>query len=269
MRFILFLSCSSLYLEFSVSFLSPLLFKRIDTQRFALSGFSSSFLDAISIEVSKSVGERYDAASFRDNGGGGGGGAQVGIVVDKHGQEYFVKSGSLGQYEMLKAEYLGIKEIYNTNTIRLPRPIAIGSSDYNAFVVFEKLSLGGYGKAELMAEKLAALHRCTSTDGKFGWSINNTIGATFQPNVPTEKWSDFWDEHRLGHMLKLARREGASFPPQLEQSLREKVKQILDAHECIPSLVHGDLWSGNQAFTKEGDPVIFDPAVYVRRSFRN
>ena len=55
----------------------------------------------------------------------------------------------------------------------------------------------------------------------------------------------------------------ATISPQFEQSLREKVKKILDAHVCEPSLVHGDLWSGNQAYTKEGDPVIFDPAVYV------
>lgn len=59
----------------------------------------------------------------------------------------------------------------------------------------------------------------------------------------------------------------ATFSPQVEQSLREKVKKILDAHVCEPSLVHGDLWSGNQAYTKgnpDGEPVIFDPAVYVR-----
>ena len=60
----------------------------------------------------------------------------------------------------------------------------------------------------------------------------------------------------------------ATFSPQVEQSLRDKVKKILDAHVCEPSLVHGDLWSGNQAYTKEGDPVIFDPAVYVRRVSR-
>ena len=29
-----------------------------------------------------------------------------------------------------------------------------------------------------------------------------------------------------------------------------------------PSLLHGDLWSGNAARTAGGEPVIFDPAVY-------
>ena len=109
---------------------------------------------------------------------------------------------------MLRAEYFGVKEIYDTGTIRVPQPIAIGVSDYDAFVVFEKLNLGGMGKPERMAEKLAAMHRCISPSGKFGWKMDNTIGATFQPNTETETWSEFWDKYRLGHMLSLAKREG-------------------------------------------------------------
>ena len=30
----------------------------------------------------------------------------------------------------------------------------------------------------------------------------------------------------------------------------------------IASLLHGDLWSGNYAFDDDGQPVVFDPAVY-------
>jgi len=39
------------------------------------------------------------------------------------------------------------------------------------------------------------------------------------------------------------------------------VCDILDAHAPQPSLVHGDLWSGNVGFLA-GAPVLFDPAVY-------
>jgi len=136
----------------------------------------------------------------------------------------------------------------------------VGTSDSTAYLVFEKLSLGGYGDAARYAKELAAMHTTRSPNNKFGFHINNTCGATFQPNSWTDTWADFWDEHRLGHMLTLAKRDGASFPQ--EKDLRAKVRSVLEAHECIPSLVHGDLWSGNQAYTKDGDPVIFDPAVY-------
>ena len=36
----------------------------------------------------------------------------------------------------------------------------------------------------------------------------------------------------------------------------------MQGHEPSASLLHGDLWTGNKAFTFEGQPVIFDPATY-------
>jgi fructosamine-3-kinase len=34
------------------------------------------------------------------------------------------------------------------------------------------------------------------------------------------------------------------------------------SYRPAPSLLHGDLWSGNAAFLRNGTPVVFDPAVY-------
>ena len=44
--------------------------------------------------------------------------------------------------------------------------------------------------------------------------------------------------------------------------LLEKVPEILSGHDPEPSLLHGDLWGGNASFDQNGDPVIYDPAVY-------
>jgi fructosamine-3-kinase len=126
--------------------------------------------------------------------------------------------------------------MYNTNTIRVPKPIAVGTSNYNSFVIFEKLSIGGYGDPIVYAKKLAAIHKWTSSTNQYGYSINNTIGATFQPNTWTTSWSDFWDTYRLGHMLQLCKRDGLEFS--YENQLRDKVRTILSQHTCVPSLVH-------------------------------
>ena len=62
-------------------------------------------------------------------------------------------------------------------------------------------------------------------------------------------------------MLALCRRDGAIYPH--EKEVQKKIKRLLEAHSSVvPSLVHGDLWSGNQGWTTQGEPVIFDPAPY-------
>jgi protein-ribulosamine 3-kinase len=60
-------------------------------------------------------------------------------------------------------------------------------------------------------------------------------------------------ERRLQPQLELARQNGFSIDlPRIG---------LLESHKPAPSLLHGDLWSGNTGFTPQG-PVVFDPAVY-------
>ena len=82
-------------------------------------------------------------------------------------------------------------------------------------------------------------------------------------NTQTEDWIEFWREQRLGFQLNLAKQNGASL------SLYNKGTELLNNlyvfySDYTPqaSLLHGDLWSGNYGYLKEGTPVIFDPAVY-------
>ena len=219
-----------------------------------------SLLTTINREISANVGRSFKG-NYESSGMGGGGGASVGVIKDPSTNEaFFYKSSGLMGYNMLQAEYIGIKEMYDTHTIRVPKPICYGTSSSNSYVVFERLSLGGVGSSKRYAEELAAMHKKTSDNGCYGFHINNTIGATFQPNTWETSWAEFYDKHRLGHMFTLCRRDGLVFTH--ETLLRKRVYNLLAQHPCVPSLVHGDLWSGNQAYTKEGDPVIFDPATY-------
>jgi fructosamine-3-kinase len=110
-----------------------------------------------------------------------------------------------------------------------------------------------------MGTALAAMHRVTSDRG-FGWHQPNTIGATPQPNPWTPTWLEFYREYRLRHQFRLAGRRGGRFPRQHE--LLMALPDLLAGHAPAPSLVHGDLWSGNAAVTQSGDPVILDPATY-------
>jgi fructosamine-3-kinase len=231
--------------------------------RIGVAMLSKASLSEISASISKATGRAFTAKYPASGGMSGGGGASVGTIEDVHdpSRSYFYKAAGLYEFDMLRAEYHGISSMFSTNTIKVPQPICYGTSDAVSYAIFERLSLGGYGVGDKLGEKLAAMHQCTSPNNMFGYDIDNTIGATPQPNKWCSSWTEFWLTHRLGHMLSLCKRDGATFP--YERELVEKVKAILDDHDCQPSLVHGDLWSGNQAYTKEGEPVIFDPATYV------
>lgn len=159
------------------------------------------------------------------------------------------------------AEAEGLNAIAATNTIRVPRPIAHGSAGRQSYLILEYLELSSRGDAKLLGEQLAALHRCSAK--QFGFAQDNFIGTTPQPNGWKNSWIDFWREHRLGFQLRLAEESG--YGGQL-QSLGEKLLDALPAffagYTPQPSLLHGDLWSGNHAFLADGTPIIFDPAAY-------
>lgn len=109
--------------------------------------------------------------------------------------------------------------------------------------------------------QLAQQHRITT--GRFGWHRQNTIGSTPQCNDWCDDWQTFFRERRLRFQLELARRNGHG---DALLASGERLLQVLPAligdHRPAPSLLHGDLWSGNTAMDADGVPVIFDPAVY-------
>ncbi len=131
----------------------------------------------------------------------------------------------------------------------------------NSYLVLEYLKLSARGNDRLLGEQLAALHRCTGE--AFGFARDNFIGTSPQPNAWRDDWIDFWREQRLEFQLNLAAKNG--YGGQL-QSLGEKLLDALpsffEGYTPAPSLLHGDLWSGNHAFLADGTPTIFDPAAY-------
>lgn len=93
--------------------------------------------------------------------------------------------------------------------------------------------------------------------------MNNTIGDTPQPNGWMDDWVEFFRERRIGHQLKLARDAQLS---QLGGEVMEKMPEWFEGIGPIkPSILHGDLWSGNIG-TVDGAPSAFDPAVYYGHS---
>jgi len=177
------------------------------------------------------------------------------------GVDAFVKLNSADQLEMFAAEAEGLKELAAANAIRVPEPITWGKVEGHSFLALEYLELGGRLDPQRLGLQLAELHRRYGEH--FGWHRDNTIGATPQVNTPSGDWIQFWRDHRLGYQLELAESNGHRGRLQEQgQALLEALPAFFDGYDPWPSLLHGDLWGGNCDADREGQPVLYDPAVY-------
>lgn len=58
------------------------------------------------------------------------------------GKSYFVKVNNASSLDMFVAEAEGLREIYDTNTILVPKPICYGVAGNQSYLVLEYLELG-------------------------------------------------------------------------------------------------------------------------------
>ncbi len=174
---------------------------------------------------------------------------------------YFVKFNNADKLDMFAAEAAGLQELGRADGLHIPAPLCWGEDGLTAWLVMENLQLGGSPQPVALGEGLAAMHRIRHS--QFGWHRDNTIGSTPQPNSPTDSWVDFWREQRLRFQLELASSNGAGNElASSGEKLLEQIPLLFTAYQPKASLLHGDLWSGNHAYTLAGRPTIFDPAVY-------
>lgn len=166
-----------------------------------------------------------------------------------------------GETGVLDAEAAGLAELERAGAVRVPAVMACGVDSGRDWLLLEYLPLEtpSRGAWADFGRALAAQHRVTAD--AHGWYRDNFIGATTQPNPREMDWRVFYRDARLGHQLRLARERG------LDGATTRQVEAVMGALEKLvpvspePSLLHGDLWSGNIAAVGN-TPVIYDPAVY-------
>ena len=175
----------------------------------------------------------------------------------------FVKVAARASPAMFESEAAGLAELERAEAVRVPRVLGVGSGAGVAWLALEWIDMGPYARAtdSLLGERLALQHH--RTQPSFGWNRDNTIGSTPQPNGECADWVSFFRNRRLRLQLDLAAANG--FRGHLQrrgEALLERMSGLFATHQPVASLLHGDLWSGNRAADGQGQPVIFDPAVY-------
>ncbi len=176
--------------------------------------------------------------------------------------DFFLKWNESKSADFFEVEAKGLALLKSSGAIRTPEVLGVGEVDGVSFLLLEYIE-GGYPRAvfwERLGEQLADMH--SNYGDAFGLPYNNFIGQLPQNNEPQKDGVTFFIEKRLRVQAGLALYNGLvkeEFLKQMDQ-FYEKLPSLLPKEK--PSLLHGDLWSGNFLVGKNFTPVILDPAVY-------
>ncbi len=180
-------------------------------------------------------------------------------------KNYFIKLQQSSS-DMLSKEVLGLKRLYNKSGFKIPKIFGHGqfSNDgaTGSYLCLEYIEPGEKNKNywELAGQSLATLHQNQGVF--FGLDHNNYIGSLQQTNAQKKDWCDFYIQERIEPLLRKALDLGrlTSADAKSFETLYQRLNSIFP--KTKPSLLHGDLWSGNTLANRVGQPYIFDPAVY-------
>lgn len=191
---------------------------------------------------------------------GGGCIADARLAYFADGTSVFVKTARSIQ-GMFEAEAQGLRELASAGVIRIPRVLAVGVDA----LVLERINPAPEkpGFFESFGRAFARLHQHRGAAP--GFSSDNFIGSTPQINTPLEApgWPEFFLQQRLRFQVRLTVKNG--FGGELESLLNraeDKIAGLLGESNETPSLLHGDLWSGNFMVDDQGEACLIDPAVY-------
>jgi len=174
--------------------------------------------------------------------------------------DYVVKHSD--QPEKLSVEAKMLIDLYDAK-IRVPEVVHSKGS----FLVMEYIESAHQDRdtQEVKAAKLLSrLHSVSNESRMYGYYYDTTIGPFPQKNEQTQyNWTLFLGQMRIMPMAKLCYDEG-----KISKALLERLELLCrDLYKCIdmsriyPSLLHGDVWSGNVLFDGQGACLI-DPAIY-------
>jgi fructosamine-3-kinase len=165
----------------------------------------------------------------------------------------------------IEAEIDGLRALAATGAVRTPAIVGAGETADEAWLELEYLELAPLERAAgaRLGAQLAEMHRRHDATGTYGWPRDNFIGATPQSNQSHRTWAGFFADERLRPQLALAGTNG--LPRETRErgeKLAERVAAFFVDYRPAPSLLHGDLWSGNAGQLADGTPAVFDPAVH-------
>lgn len=183
-------------------------------------------------------------------------------VTSKEGTHYFVKINRFDQSkQIITAEARGIEMMRSAGVSMLPGEVRWSENAQDALLImpfYAVINNPSSNEWRSFFRELALMHRISQED--FGGE-DNFIGLLPQDNTSRNNWVPFYRENRLRPQLKLAfdKEYFTSSDVKTWDRLFENLPEFMPIER--PSLVHGDLWSGNIISTREGI-LLIDPCPY-------
>ena len=192
-----------------------------------------------------------------------GGSVNESYKLSTNATPFFIKVNSEKKFPgLFESEEKGLTHLKENSEFHIPEVLLRGNFNDYGYLILPYLERGDTNQIfwNQFAENLAGLHQNNAE--YFGLEMDNYNGSLIQFNSKKLRWADFFVENRLMIQCKLARDEkkvDKAFISQIEK-IYPKIEHLFPVEK--PSLLHGDLWSGNYMASKNGEAVIFDPAVY-------
>jgi fructosamine-3-kinase len=179
-------------------------------------------------------------------------------------QKIFCKINSATRFpHLFLTETNGLAKISLTGAIKVPAVIDLFEFEDHQILLLEWIDIGQRTEIfwKRFGEQLAALHQTTAE--YFGLEEDNFMGSVPQSNMQSGNWKEFFIKQRLQPLIDRCTNIGLlSYTHQQRfNRLFAKLHDVFDGN-TRPSLLHGDLWSGNLMCNESSQPVLIDPAVY-------
>lgn len=197
------------------------------------------------------------------------------IVTNK--QSYFVKFNNAARYpNMYASEAFSLDALSATKAVNVPTVLNQGEVEDMTFLVLAYIEPkpASTKALEQLGHDLAEMHLVsrtrrdamprvsTSATAQFGWPHHNYIGSLKQQNSWCNDWFEFYESQRVIPLCIALVEEEVFTKKDVDQA-----KRFLDAMRNqipieLPSMLHGDLWSGNFLVDVNDVPYLIDPASY-------
>jgi fructosamine-3-kinase len=216
--------------------------------------------ERLQYQLAKEFGNHFSLNNFSFSSGGCV--SNGGKLQTSHG-DFFLKWNDAKKFPgMFQAESRGLQLLKETKSLYIPEVVLVDEAHGLQYLLMSFTEEGKKTKNfwDELGRGLANLHQ--RSNNQFGLDDDNYIGSLPQRNRQRNSWIEFLESERIRPQMKLAEDNhliNASLKREMEQLMTRLPDLLVEER---PSLLHGDLWSGNLMTTSNGSPSLIDPAVY-------